>query len=129
MARGEHRTILLSTGNVLAFGGVNINGVSAITTELYNPLTGKWTFTGKMNVGRSDFGMAMLFNGKVLASGGTNVTLTTNTVLGSAELYDPSTGALDQDRQLEPRPGLATPRLCCRQDWCSMPRAAAPRKT
>ena len=63
-----------------------------LRTELYNPLTGKWTLTGNMNVGRSDFGTAMLFNGKVLASGGTNVTLTTNTVLGSAELYDPNTG-------------------------------------
>jgi N-acetylneuraminic acid mutarotase len=92
VARGEHGAILLSTGNVLVVGGNNVNGVSTVKTELYNYATGKWTLTGNMNIGRVEFGMVILTNGNVLVSGGTKVTTTTNTVLPSSELYNPSTG-------------------------------------
>ena len=61
-------------------------------TELYNPLTGKWTFTGTLNTSRLEHTVTMLMNGNVLISGGNNVTANTTTVLASAELYNPSTG-------------------------------------
>jgi hypothetical protein len=92
VARGEHGAILLSTGNVLVVGGNNVNGVSTAKSELYNYATGTWTLTGNMNIGRVEFGMVILANGNVLVSGGTKVTTTTNTVLASSELYNPSTG-------------------------------------
>lgn len=92
VARDEHTAVLLASGNVLAVGGEDINGISTAKTELYNPATGKWTLTGNLNTSRIEHTATHLMNGNVLISGGKKVTLTTETVLSSAELYNPSTG-------------------------------------
>lgn len=92
VARDEHTAVLLANGNVLALGGENINGISTAKTELYNPATGKWTLTGNLNTGRLEHTATLLMNSNVLISGGKKVTLLTETVLASAELYNPATG-------------------------------------
>lgn len=49
--------------------------------ELYDPVTGSWTITGKMHHTRQGHTASILADGKVLAAGGF--------YLNSAELYDP----------------------------------------
>jgi hypothetical protein len=58
-AREEHTATLLDSGNVLVAGGA-VNGVPIISSELYNPATGKWAGTGNLNVDRADAGAVLL---------------------------------------------------------------------
>jgi N-acetylneuraminic acid mutarotase len=91
-ARSDYASITLGTGKVLFIGGENINGVSIKNAELYNPSSGTFTATGNMTATREEHTGVLLANGKVLVSGGNNKTLTTQTPLASAELYNPATG-------------------------------------
>ncbi len=90
--RSEHTATLLGNGMVLAAGGENVNGVTFARAELYSPATGKWVLTGSMKVGRLEHTAVLLPNGNVLVSGGSKQSLTGQTVLASAEIYNPSTG-------------------------------------
>jgi N-acetylneuraminic acid mutarotase len=76
---------------VLVVGGIGVNGAytSFASAELYNPKTSKWTFTGSMSVGRTDFTATLLPNGEVLVAGGTDYEIN---CYATAELYNPSTG-------------------------------------
>ncbi len=49
VARGEETATLLPNGQVLVAGGADYKWNGYASAELYNPLTGKWTFTGSMN--------------------------------------------------------------------------------
>ncbi|MGB9072336.1 MAG: kelch repeat-containing protein [Terriglobales bacterium] len=91
-ARSDYASIMLGTGKVLFTGGENISGVSINKAELYNPSTGKFTKTGNMTATREEHTGVLLANGNVLVSGGNKKTLTTQTPLASAELYNPATG-------------------------------------
>lgn len=91
-ARSDYASIMLGTGKILFMGGENINGVSIKNAELYNPSTGTFTATGNMTATREEHSAVLLANGHVLVSGGNNKTLTTQTPLASAELYNPATG-------------------------------------
>jgi N-acetylneuraminic acid mutarotase len=90
--RSEHTATLLGNGMVLAAGGENVNGVTFAQAELYSPALGKWVLTGSMKAGRLEHTAVLLPNGNLLVSGGTKQTLTGQTVLASAELYNPLTG-------------------------------------
>lgn len=57
------------------------------TAELYDPATGTWTPTSTMLRQRSNFDLAILPDGKVLAASGFGTEAAT-----TAELYDPATG-------------------------------------
>jgi hypothetical protein len=90
--REYNTTTLLQNGQVLVAGGVcfarNCKGGLLNTAELYNPSTGKWTFTGSMTTFRAAHTATLLANGEVLVCGG----FTGTGILDSAELYNPSTG-------------------------------------
>jgi hypothetical protein len=90
--RSGHTATLLTTGLVLMAGGENVNGVSILKAELYNPATGTYTATGNMPSNRQEHSAVLLSTGNVLVSGGNNVTLTTTTVLASCATYSPATG-------------------------------------
>ena len=97
--RLNHQAVKLPNGKVLAVGGRSGSSYFS-SAELYDPVTGTWSATGSMMVGRFDHTATLLPTGKVLISGGANDT----SVLASAELYDPSTqtftfiGSLNQAR-------------------------------
>jgi len=91
-ARSDYASIMLGTGKILFMGGENINGVSISNSELYNPSTGTFAATGNMTATREEHAAVLLANGNVLVSGGNKKTLTTQTPLASAELYNPTTG-------------------------------------
>jgi hypothetical protein len=88
-ARESHTATLLANGNVLATGGDNYTNGFLASAELYNPATGKWTFTGSMTTARVSHDAVLLQNGQVLVAGGYH---DSNCCLASAELYNPATG-------------------------------------
>jgi len=93
VARSDHWMIVLLTGKVLCVTGTYAGGTLS-SAELYDPSTGTWAATGSLLSLRGDFAGGMLQNGKVLVAGGSyRVDSRHNrVVLGTAEIYDPSTG-------------------------------------
>jgi hypothetical protein len=89
-ARIDHIFTLLPNGKVLATGGSYSS--SFATAELYDPVTGTWTPTGSMVSPRTWHTATLLPNGKVLVVGGRTDPFNGNSILASAELYDPATG-------------------------------------
>jgi hypothetical protein len=92
-ARMLHSATLLPDGKVLIAGGASDWEVGANaydTAELYDPISGTFSFTGNMNVKRAWHfpmtgpGVALLNNGLVLITGGSDI----NTTHNSTELYD-----------------------------------------
>lgn len=89
-ARVGHSATLLANGKVLVAGGWNGSDLSLTvfaSAELYDPVRGKWSFTGSMTVARSGQSAVLLQNGEVLVAGGNGNTPST------AELDSPATGA------------------------------------
>jgi N-acetylneuraminic acid mutarotase len=88
-ARSFHNAVLLQDGKVLVVGGSYL-----ASAELYDPVTGLWSSTGSMSTYRGDgqfrsFTLSLLPNGKALVAGGFTFDAF---ALGSAELYDPTSG-------------------------------------
>ena len=77
---------MLANGKVLVAGGDNVGMLAS--AELYDPATGNWTPTGRLNVGRWRHTSTLLSDGKVLVAGG----MSGNRALVGAEIYDPATG-------------------------------------
>ena len=99
--RSSYTASLLPDGKVLFAGGENYSGGHfqvLDSAELYDPATGTWNATGRLNGPRSVHAATLLKDGKVLIVGG----------YGSgpgAELYDP------QNERWSVTGGLNTPRL------------------
>ena len=90
-ARQGHRATLLPNGKVLVTGGGATSSDSAPiqTTEIFDPDTETWTYSGNLTIPRTQHAATVLANGRVLVSGG----VTTGGVsTKTAELYDPITG-------------------------------------
>ena len=77
---------VLTDGKVLVIGGQVNESVPIISAELYDPATGSWTFTNKLNHARDGHTVSALTNGKALVTGGYE-----GDIQDSAELYVPET--------------------------------------
>jgi hypothetical protein len=86
---------LLVNGKVLIVGGFG-SGTSQLprlnSAELYDPLTGTFSATGNMSVGRVLHTAVLLNDGRVLVAGGTTSPGGGGAATASAEIYDPATG-------------------------------------
>ena len=88
--RTNHTATLLNDGTVLFVGGQSLSTYLA-TAEIYTPTPTPGTFTsttGALITPRAGHTATLLADGTVLIAGGIS---TGNTVLASAELYDPAT--------------------------------------
>jgi N-acetylneuraminic acid mutarotase len=84
----------LKDGRVLLAGGASGGPFAVDNTELWDPVTGLWTQTGKLNVSRYDAVATLLGDGRVLLAGGfhEDVGFANQTALSSSEIFDPATG-------------------------------------
>jgi N-acetylneuraminic acid mutarotase len=110
--RSSHTATLLPNGTVLVAGGY-IRGTRELcgqpsdsprvdcmnplaSAELYDPQTGAWSATQDMVVSRGGHTATLLANGTVLVAGGAGSAEESacqcHAPIGTAELYDPSTG-------------------------------------
>lgn len=80
---------LLKNGKVLIVGGYQGNSdcCAVASSELYDPATGTFTYTGPLATGRRNHTATLLDDGRVLVAGGYN-----GTYLDAPEIYDPATG-------------------------------------
>jgi uncharacterized delta-60 repeat protein len=83
----QHTATLLPNGKVLVAGGYLGGGIA--TAEMYDPVSGTWTLTGSLSTGRYQHRAVLLPDGRVLVAAGT---LSYDTVLDTAQLYDPGLG-------------------------------------
>lgn len=85
-ARSHFAATVLQDGRVLVIGGLSTTTTGKTrllnTAEIYNPASGRWSSTGSMTYGRSDFTATLLADGRVLVAGGGDNT---------TEIYYPST--------------------------------------
>jgi N-acetylneuraminic acid mutarotase len=93
--RWGHTATLLLNGKVLVAGGIggsdNYNILSS--AELYDPTTGRWSYTGGLRTSRYLCTATLLSDGRVLITGGYTHTDPPNFgVTNTAELYDPGSG-------------------------------------
>ena len=90
-----HTATLLNDGRVLITGGSqsSVNPIVPLSSaEIYDPSTGTFTATGNMTMPRQSHTATLLPDGRVLIAGGSAGPASPG-ALGSAEIYDPSTGA------------------------------------
>lgn len=91
--RADHTATLLPDGRVLLSAGSTGRSINEAVTEmaeLFNPVTNRFTVTGKLAVPRHKHAAVRLRDGKVLVIGGADSRL--RGFYNSAELYDPATG-------------------------------------
>jgi WD40 repeat protein len=83
-------TLLINNDKVLVTSGFNGTGLTN-TSELYDPQSKTWKFTGNINRARQSWrsNLVNLPNGRALLVGGADQNVTS---LASAELYDPGVG-------------------------------------
>ena len=82
---------MLNDGTVLLIGGRSSNNTVLASAEIYNPVTGKFTGTGNLNVIRYKHAAVLLQDGNVLVIGGSNED-DWRGKYRSAEIYDANTG-------------------------------------
>jgi hypothetical protein len=93
--RNSHTATLLPDGKVLISGGFNYNDFANVTntSELYDPATGMWSYTGNLLTRRESHTATLLATGKVLVAGGfDHFPPFGSWGNNAAELYDPTTG-------------------------------------
>lgn len=109
VGRTSHTATLLRDGRVLIAGGQIVpSGESHLAAaELYDPVTGMFTLTGSLNVGRFSHSATRLQDGRVLIASGEQITTPGFAIsLNSAEIYNPATGTFT------PTGNMAVARCC-----------------
>jgi sugar lactone lactonase YvrE/N-acetylneuraminic acid mutarotase len=97
-ARVGHTATVLRSGKVLVEGGSSLNmyDFAIPSSELYDPVTGTWTTTGRLRQRRVSATATLLPDGRVLVAGGLGAPDGEEGglvyPLASAELYDPGAG-------------------------------------
>ena len=103
--RYHHTATLLDDGRVLVTGGQTVltygpPASGLVSSEIYDPSTGRWSPTSPMSNSRTHHDAVMLEDGRVLVAGGLTDEFTLDGATGdphyvfpiaSAEVYDPST--------------------------------------
>ena len=79
--------IVLTNGNVLYIGGVDLQNRPLYDTDLFNVTNETWALTGRLNHPRFCSAATLLPDGRVLVIGGEDAA-----PIASAEIYSPSTG-------------------------------------
>jgi WD40 repeat protein len=93
-----HAAALLLNGKVLMAGGYDTAHDKVESAMLYNPGAGTFYPTGDLNDSRGDASATLLPSGKVLITGGTNLS-----AIYGAELYDPVSGSFSRISVITPR--------------------------
>ena len=70
MPRADFRLVALPTGEVLALGGRDDDGLALTAVETWNPETGRWTERAVLPVARVGHTASLLPSGQVLLLGG-----------------------------------------------------------
>lgn len=91
--RADHVAVLLESGQVLVAGGLGTGWNFLASAELYDPVQGRFTPAGDMTTARESHVAVRMRDGRVLIVGGHNGRRGDLTLLTSAELHDPRTGA------------------------------------
>jgi hypothetical protein len=95
VARESHTITKLQDGRVLITGGHRGRHAAIViydSAEIYDPSTGRFTTTGRMNVPRHKHDAVLLADGRVLITGGSDES-DDQGAYTSAEIYDPASGA------------------------------------
>jgi len=91
-ARGMFTATPLLDGRVLIVGGYDAGAFTTLASaEIFDPVTGTFTFTGSLSKPRSAHTATRLANGTVLIVGGRD----NGTDATTAELYNPATGLFE----------------------------------
>jgi hypothetical protein len=87
-ARYYNRIVRLDNGKTIFVGGQTTANPSSVTNsaELYNHVTGTFSYTDSLITGRRNFALWNLPDGRILVAGGYNAA---SAALSSAELYTP----------------------------------------
>jgi N-acetylneuraminic acid mutarotase len=92
VGRASQTATLLADGRVLVAGGVSGKANRMLdSAEVYNPRLSHWMPTGRLVSARAGHTATLLANGQVLVVGGQHA-LVPDSVLASAEAYNPATG-------------------------------------
>jgi len=96
--RQFHEAVMLADGRVLVAGGLGMDGKGSFVTlgsaEIYDPASGQWSSAGTLAAARYLNTLTILGDGRVLAVGGEDrINGQSDSVLSSAELYDPESNS------------------------------------
>ena len=110
VSRCYQAAALLPDGRVLFVGGRQ--GTRVLTSaEIYDPVADKFDATGSMTTPREEAQVVVLPDGRVLVAGGDKgyLSATAAEALGSAEIYDPTTGKFTTTGSMDiPRTGFSS---------------------
>lgn len=82
-ARSAFQVVKLSSGKVLAVGGMGRDSSVLSSSELFDPSTQMWTKQGQLTNGRAYFSLVLMSDGRVLAAGGIG---NTGAILNTSEV-------------------------------------------